>query len=74
MSIRSTHVITFRVNKTLKLMLGSKPYSENKAILLRLLLAEYFAGNLPLVKAKFEAAIKPPQPGFSWPIRRKNIV
>jgi hypothetical protein len=48
---------TFRVTKFHDLMLESQPYKENKGVLVRLLLDEYFNGKLPTVQIAFKETL-----------------
>lgn len=52
---------TFRVTQFHNLMLESKPFKDNKGILIRLLLDEYFNRKLPTVELKFNAELKKKQ-------------
>lgn len=45
---------TFRVTQFHNLMLESTPYKDNKGVLVRLLLDQYFNGKLPLVDIMFK--------------------
>jgi hypothetical protein len=54
---QKTAAMTFRIYEEQRLKL-TEDYGSNTSVLVRLLLEEFFAGRLPMVKIKFQQSLK----------------